>query len=274
VTTVPTSSFGVLVNLVGHRGPDDSTFWHDGPFALGHRRSIIDLSQAATMATDDGGLSTFNGEIYNYIELRDQLVARGHHFHTQSDTEVLLHGYREWGTGLPHRLRGMFAFAMADRGRRELFIARDRFGETPLFYMQYGGGVSFASEIKVLAALPGLRREIDEESLAAYLCLNYVPGTATMLRGVHRIGPATWHRWAADGCVRSGSYWTPPDPREPDLAPSIGEATERLETLLDSSARIALRSDVPLASSCPGASIRHSWRAAPRGRAGCRPRIA
>jgi asparagine synthase (glutamine-hydrolysing) len=238
-----------LVNLVGHRGPDDSTFWHDGPFALGHRRlSIIDLSQGhQPMATDDGRLVvTFNGEIYNYIELRDQLVACGHHFRTQSDTEVLLHGYREWGTELPHRLRGMFAFAMADRGRRELFIARDRFGEKPLFYTQYGGGVSFASEIKVLAALPGLRREIDEESLAAYLCLNYVPGTATMLRGVHRIGPATWHRWAADGCVRAGSYWTPPDPRERDLAPSIGDATERLETLLDSSARIALRSDVPV----------------------------
>ncbi len=129
-----------LVNLVGHRGPDDSTFWHDGPFALGHRRlSIIDLSQGhQPMATDDGRLVvTFNGEIYNYIELRDELIARGHHFRTQSDTEVLLHGYREWGTELPHRLRGMFAFAVADRGRRELFIARDRFGEKPLFYTQY-----------------------------------------------------------------------------------------------------------------------------------------
>src|SRR5688572_29313684 len=238
-----------LVNLVGHRGPDDSTFWHDGPFAFGHRRlSIIDLSEGGQpMATDDGRLVvTFNGEIYNYIELRAQLIARGHCFRTQSDTEVLLHGYREWRTELPSRLRGMFAFAVADRLRGELFVARDRFGEKPLFYTQHAGGVSFGSELKVLAALPGLRREINGESLAAFLCLNYVPGTATMLRGVHRLRPATWCLWAADGCMRTGSYWTPPDPREPDLAVSMPEATERLEALLDASARIALRSDVPV----------------------------
>jgi asparagine synthase (glutamine-hydrolysing) len=140
----------------------------------------------------------------------------------------------------------MFAFAIADRGRRELFVVRDRFGEKPLFYTEQGGGVSFGSEVKVLAALPGLRREVDDESLAAFLCLNYVPGTATMLRGVHRLGPATWRLWAADGCARAGSYWTPPDVREPDLAVSMAEATERLENYLDASARIALRSDVPV----------------------------
>ena len=128
-----------LVNLVAHRGPDDSTFWHDGPFVFGHRRlSIIDLSQGQQpMATEDGRLVvTFNGEIYNYIELREELTALGHRFRTRSDTEVLLHGYRAWGTGLPARLRGMFAFAIADRGRRELFAARDRFGEKPLIYAQ------------------------------------------------------------------------------------------------------------------------------------------
>ena len=237
------------VGLLAHRGPDDSTFWHDGPFVFGHRRlSIIDLAEGhQPMATADGRLVvTFNGEIYNYLELRDQLSARGHRFRTQSDTEVLLHGYREWGTELPVHLRGMFAFAIADRGRRELFVVRDRFGEKPLFYTQQGGGVSFGSEVKVLAALPGVRREIDDESLAAYLCLNYVPGTATMLRGVHRLGAATWRLWAADGCVRAGSYWTPPDPREPDSALSMAEATERVEARLDASARIALRSDVPV----------------------------
>ena len=216
-----------LVNLLGHRGPDDSTFWHDGPFVFGHRRlSIIDLSDGSQpMATDDGRLVVvFNGEIYNYVELRDQLTARGYRFRTQSDTEVLLHGYREWRTELPCHLRGMFAFALADRARRELFVARDRFGEKPLFYTQHAGGVSFGSEMKVLAALPELRRDVDDESLAAFLCLNYVPGTATMLRDVHRIGPATWHLWAADGCVRAGAYWSPPDPREADLAVSIAFA--------------------------------------------------
>ena len=129
------------------------------------------------MATDDGRLVVvFNGEIYNYLELRDQLAARGYRFRTQSDTEVLLHGYREWRTELPSHLRGMFAFALADRARRELFVARDRFGEKPLFYTQHAGGVSFGSEMKVLAALPELRRDVDDESLAAFLCLNYVPG--------------------------------------------------------------------------------------------------
>jgi asparagine synthase (glutamine-hydrolysing) len=238
-----------LVNLIGHRGPDDSTFWQDGPFAFGHRRlSIIDLAQGRQpMATDDGRLVvTFNGEIYNYLELRDELRARGHRFRTKSDTEILLHGYREWGTGLPERLRGMFAFALADRGRRELFVARDRFGEKPLFYAPRAGGVSFASEVKVLAALPGLPRTIDDEALAAYLCLNYVPGTATMLREVRRVAPATWHLWKADGHARAGVYWSAPDPHEADLQLSMDDAAGRLESLLDASARLALRSDVPV----------------------------
>ncbi len=238
-----------LVNLIGHRGPDDSTFWHDGPFVFGHRRlSIIDLAQGhQPMATDDGRLVvTFNGEIYNYIELREELTKCGHRFRTGSDTEVLLHGYRAWGIGLPARLRGMFAFAIADRGRRELFVARDRFGEKPLLYTQDGCGVSFGSEMKVLAALPEVRRELNEESLASYLCLNYVPGTSTMLKGVNRIPPATWHLWSADGRSRAGTYWSPPDAAEPDLAIPFDQAIERLEALLDSSARLALRSDVPV----------------------------
>ena len=238
-----------LVDLVGHRGPDDSTFWHDGRFVFGHRRlSIIDLSQGhQPMATDDGALVvTFNGEIYNYLELREQLIAKGHRFRTQSDTEILLHGYREWGTDLPARLRGMFAFALADRRRQELFVARDRFGEKPLLYTQHAGGVSFASEMKVLAALPGLRRDLNEESLGAYLCLNYVPGNATMLVSVSRIGPASWHLWGADGRVRAATYWSLPDPRDSDLRVSMAEAAERLEQLLDTSARFALRSDVPV----------------------------
>ena len=238
-----------LVNVVGHRGPDDSTFWHDGRFVFGHRRlSIIDVSQGhQPMATDDGELVvTFNGEIYNYIELRDELASRGHRFRTRSDTEILLHGYREWGTALPERLRGMFAFAIADRRRHELFAARDRFGEKPFLYAQNASGVAFASEMKVLAALPDLPREIDEDSLAAYLCLNYVPGEGTMLRSVRRLRPAMWRLWNAGGHGRSATYWSPPDPREPDLDVTVAQAVERLEGLVDASARLALRSDVPV----------------------------
>ena len=239
-----------LVNLIAHRGPDDSTFWHDSRFAFGHRRlSIIELSSAGRqpMATDDGELVvTFNGEIYNYVELREELSSRGHRFRSHSDTEVLLHGYRQWGAELPGKLRGMFAFAIADRRQQQLFVARDRFGEKPLFFSQTATGVAFASEVKVLAALPGSSRELNEHALCGYLCLNYVPGDQTMLKGVLRVRPGTWALWKADGNFRSGTYWAPPDPEQPDLAVSETQALENLEVLLDRSARIALRSDVPV----------------------------
>jgi asparagine synthase (glutamine-hydrolysing) len=237
-----------LVNTIGHRGPDDSSFWQDGRFTFGHRRlSIIDLSDGhQPMATEDASLViTFNGEIYNYIELRDELAGRGCRFRTMSDTEVLLHGYRHWGDQLPSKLRGMFVFAIADRRRQELFVARDRFGEKPLLYADYGGGIAFASELKAIAALPDARREINDEALAAFLCLNYVPGTATMLGGVNRLAPATWRRWTADGLSQTAVYWAPPSVA-PDLDLPMDEAVDRLESLLDASTRFALRSDVPV----------------------------
>jgi asparagine synthase (glutamine-hydrolysing) len=238
-----------LVNLVGHRGPDDSSLWHNGRFILGHRRlSIIDLADGQQpMATDEGDLVvSFNGEIYNYVELRQELSSLGHRFRTRSDTEVLLHGYREWGTGLPEKLLGMFAFAIADRRRHELFVARDRFGEKPLVYYEDTQGIAFASEVKVLAALPQVRRELNEDALPAYLCLNYVPGEATMMRGVRRLRPGTWRLWTAEGRSRAAAYWTPPDPRGADLQLPETEAIEQLESLIDQSSKLALRSDVPV----------------------------
>jgi asparagine synthase (glutamine-hydrolysing) len=238
-----------LVNLVAHRGPDDSTFWHNGRFILGHRRlSIIDLSEGhQPMATDEGDLVvSFNGEIYNYIELRHDLTSRGHRFRTQSDTEVLLHGYRQWGTGLPEKLLGMFAFAIADRRKHELFVARDRFGEKPLVYYEDLQGIAFASELKVLAALPQVTRELNEDALPAYLCLNYVPGEETMMRGVRRLRPGTWRLWTSQGTSRASAYWTPPDSRDADLQVSESEAIEQLASQLDRSSKLALRSDVPV----------------------------
>jgi len=238
-----------LVNLVGHRGPDDSTFWHDGRFILGHRRlSIIGLLDGQQpMGTAEGDLVvSFNGEIYNYVELRSELISRGHHFRTHSDTEVLLHGYREWGTGLPERLVGMFAFAIADRFNHELFVARDRFGEKPFVYYQDAHGLAFASELKVLAALPQMARELNEDVLAAYLCLNYVPGEETLMRGVRRLKQGTWSLWNARGSTRSSTYWAPPHASETELHPRVPEAVEQLESLIDDSTRIQLRSDVPV----------------------------
>ncbi len=238
-----------LVDVLAHRGPDDGTCWHDGRCFLGHRRlAIIDLQDGQQpMATSDGRLVvTFNGEIYNYLELRDELSARGHRFRTRSDTEVLLHGYLEWGTALPSKLRGMFAFAIADRRRAELFAARDRFGEKPFFFVESPSGLSFASELKVLARLPGRTREVDQAALAAFLCLNYVPGDRTLLAGVMRLRAGTWRQWTADGEAKAGVYWQPPDPTGRDLDIEMPEAVDRLDALLEQSTRFALRSDVPV----------------------------
>jgi asparagine synthase (glutamine-hydrolysing) len=241
-------AFDRLIDTMAHRGPDDRTYWEDDRFAFGHRRlSIIDLAGGRQpMATEDGELVvTFNGEIYNYLELREELTARGCRFLTDSDTEVLLHGYREWGSGVVSKLIGMFAFGLADRRRQELFLARDRFGEKPLLYTDGGAGVTFASELTPLSIVAGGSRALDRESFGRYLCLNYVPGDATLLQQVRRIPPGSWRRYSAGGRIETRMYFTPPDPsdvRELEMTDAVGE----LETLLDESVRLTLRSDVPV----------------------------
>ena len=246
----PIETLRSLVGTLAHRGPDGGGWWADGPFFLGHRRlAIIDLSPqgAQPMATDDGALVvTFNGEIYNYLELRDELRGYGHRFRTNSDTEVLLHGYRQWGTGLPQRLKGMFSLAIADRHARELFLTRDRFGEKPLFYLERPGSVTFASELRSLAALPSAERTLDEQALAAYLCLNYVPGDATLIREIRRVPPATWRVYSESGHLHTGRYWDPPASAGDTAELREAEALERLETLVDRAVELTLRSDVPV----------------------------
>lgn len=198
------------------------------------------------MATHDGALVvTFNGEIYNYIELREELRRKGYEFRTNSDTEVLLHGYREWSTDLPSRLKGMFAFALADRQKKELFLARDRFGEKPLFYAEDRESITFASEVRPLTMLSHLDRTMDEEAIAAYLCLNYVPGEATLIRSIRRLLPASWRLYGLGGLRSSGTYWRPPA-TAPDEAIDEGHAIARLEQLLDQAVALTLRSDVPV----------------------------
>jgi asparagine synthase (glutamine-hydrolysing) len=236
-----------LLGLVAHRGPDAAAFWSDGPFFLGHRRlAIIDLASGAQpMGTPDGALViTFNGEIYNYRELRSQLSDLGHAFRTSSDTEVLLAGYRQWGEGLLARLVGQFAFAVADRRDRSLFLARDPFGEKPLFYHEARGSVTFASELRALAALPSLPRSLDEAALGAFLCLNYVPGEVTLLSSVRRLPPGSFRRYGGDGRVTTGRYWQAPRPSPRPRA--VAEALDELRTELDRAVRLALVSDVPV----------------------------
>ena len=242
-------AFVEQVNALQHRGPDDGTWWQEGPFFFGHRRlSIIDLSHGGQpMASAEGRLVvTYNGEIYNYLELRDELRSHGCAFATESDTEVLLHGYHIWGENLPARLKGMFAFAIADRRKGTLFMARDRFGEKPLLYVERKDGLTFASEMRPLTALGHVSRDIDEAGLAAYLCLNYVPGDRTMLAAVRRVPPGTWRLYGSTGLVGSGRYWDPQARPASTAELTEEEALAELELLLDRSVRMSLRSDVPV----------------------------
>ena len=238
-----------------HRGPDDAGEWWsaDGCVGLGHRRlAIIDLSAAGHQPMQDtgGGLCiVFNGEIYNFADLRQELIAKGHAFHTHSDTEVILAAYREWGTDCVTRLNGMFAFALYDSRRRQLFIARDRAGEKPLFYAPADGVLRFASELKGLMADPALPRRIDPAALDCYLAMGYVPGERSMLQGVKKLPPA--HALVFDlnsGLSRLWRYWQLP---EPSASAAKGEADEagllgELEALLEDAVRRQLVADVPV----------------------------
>jgi len=237
-----------LVNHLQHRGPDEGGWWGDGPFFLGHRRlSIIglELGHQPMAAADGRYVVTFNGEIYNYIELRKELEQRNYTFQTDSDTEILLYGYAEWGADLPSRLIGMFAFAIADRVRQELFLARDRFGEKPLFYMVRSDYAAFASELRPLAALPDLDREIDIEALGGYLSLNYVPGNRTMMKGIRRLEPGHWMRITPDS-EQNACYWSPPDCEGEGPVETMEEAVEQWRERFDDAVRLCLRSDVPV----------------------------
>jgi asparagine synthase (glutamine-hydrolysing) len=236
-----------LVNHLRHRGPDAGSYWADGPFFLGHRRlSILGLASGhQPMATSDGSLVVIlNGEIYNFVELRAELEGLGHGFRTDSDTEVLLHGFRAWGEDLPRRLIGQFAFALADRRRRQLFLARDRFGEKPLFVLRAPGYVAFASELRPLAALPDLDRRLDIRALGGYLSLNYVPGDDTLLAGVGRLPPATQGTFTPEG-ERLVRYWDPPQAAG-EAPRGMDEALEQWRPLFDQSVRLAMRADVPV----------------------------
>lgn len=239
--------YAAQVGALAHRGPDDATCWRHGAFFFGHRRlSVIDLSQGRQpMWRRERDLAvTFNGEIYNYLELREELSHKGYTFRTHSDTEVLLHGYREWGAELPRRLVGMYAFGIADVSNEELFLARDPFGEKPLLYTVTGDGVLFASELSPISALLGDRRRLNAAALPGYLCLNYVTRDDTLMDGVKRVLPGTWRLYNRDGSVRTGTFWHPPLGTNAGVEES--EAIDRIEALLNESVRLALRSDVPV----------------------------
>jgi asparagine synthase (glutamine-hydrolysing) len=181
-----------MCRIMTHRGPDGEGYHISGPVALGHRRlSIIDLEGGKQpLCNEDGTVwITFNGEIYNFQELRDDLAAKGHRFATRSDTEAIVHAYEEYGERCVERLRGMFAFAVWDSRAGRLFIARDRLGKKPVYYCHKGGRFLFASEIKAILQDEGVKRELDPKALADYLTYHYIPFPETIFRGIRKLEP-------------------------------------------------------------------------------------
>jgi asparagine synthase (glutamine-hydrolysing) len=237
-----------MTDTMKTRGPDGAGVWVEGPAALGHRRlSIIDLAAGAQPMLDAGGRAavTFNGEIYNYRELRAELEAKGFAFATGSDTEVILNGWLAWGEACLDRFEGMFAFALWDRKTRTLFAARDRYGKKPFFYTLQNGVFAFASELSALRALPFLRFTTSRRQIAQFLAYEYCPTPASIHREAAKLPPAHFLILREGGEPRIAPYWTLPAPEERATAPEP-ELCERLVALLDRAVARRLVSDVPL----------------------------
>lgn len=247
---------GVLLamrDMMAYRGPDDAGIHQDGSLGLVHRRlSIIDLGGGHQPMSDISGRYwiVFNGEIYNYRELRKDLVARGRLFQTHSDTEVILQLYAECRDRCVEALNGMFALAIWDRQERSLFLARDRMGVKPLYYVSTPEGLGFASEIKALFESGWVRPVCRDEALSEYMLFRQVAGAETMFRGVMSLPPGCTMT-VRDGCSTISRYWSP---RPPAARPHISEA-DALATLVDlmeDSVRLRLVSDVPIGTFCSG----------------------
>lgn len=239
---------------LAHRGPDADGLFRssDGRVGLGHRRlSVIDLSRLADQPMHREGSATivFNGEIYNFLDLRRELSGMGHRFRSQSDTEVVLAAYAQWGERCVTRLNGMFAFAIYDQDRDMIYLARDRAGEKPLFYRQSKGRLWFGSELKALLAAPQLPRRIDPLALDCFLAFRFVPGERCILEGYNKLPPA--HAMTFDlgtGDLNVFRYWSLPQPSQPDTrsAGADEELLDALEELLEDSVRRQLVADVPV----------------------------
>jgi asparagine synthase (glutamine-hydrolysing) len=249
-----------MCDVIEHRGPDDWGFrvenFAESTLAIGMRRlSIIDVAKGhQPISNEDGAVwIVFNGEIYNYRELREELIARGHRFATRTDTETVVHLYEEEGERCVERLRGMFSFAIWDGRDRSLTLARDRVGKKPAHYALADGALVFGSEIKSLLRHPAVKREISLEAIAAYLTFGYVPDPQTAFKGVYKLPPGHTLTFR-DGRVRTRRYWNFNYRGESDGAspPNANDYIERLRELLAESVRIRLESEVPLGAFLSG----------------------
>ncbi|HZZ41094.1 MAG TPA: asparagine synthase (glutamine-hydrolyzing) [Acidobacteriaceae bacterium] len=234
-----------MADTIVHRGPDDEGYYLSGPVGLGFRRlSIIDLATGhQPLSNEDGTVwIVFNGEIYNFEELRDDLLSRGHIFRTRTDTEVIVHLYEEYGTACVERLRGMFGFAIWDERQQSLMLARDRVGIKPLYYAIEKNSIVFGSEIKAILADPDIRAQVRPDIVDRFLTFYYVPGDDTLFQDIYKLRPGSTMT-VRQGKVEIHQYWDldfRPTPR------SIADAEKELIEILDESVRLHMISDVPV----------------------------
>jgi asparagine synthase (glutamine-hydrolysing) len=243
-----------MCDAIRHRGPDDDGFYLNGSVGLGMRRlSIIDVKGGHQPIHNHGQSAwiVFNGEIYNYRELRDKLEKLGHTFYTNSDTEVIIHTYDQYGADCPKYLRGMFAFAIWDERTQELFLARDRVGKKPILYSQVNGKFVFASEFSALLLHPDISRDINREAIHYYLSFMCVPAPLTAYRAIRKLEPGHSLRFRqSDGQISIQRYWQPNFSQKTNL--SEEEAGERAVELLREAVRVRLMSEVPLGAFLSG----------------------
>ena len=245
---------GTMLDLIIHRGPDDQGRYERGPCSMGMRRlSIIDLGGGHQPISNEDGTVwvVFNGEIYNYVELRAELQARGHVFRTHTDTEVLVHAYEEYGDEFPARLNGMFGFAIWDERRERLLLARDHLGIKPLYWSWVGGRLLFASELRCLPAA-GMSRERDEDAIAAYLHLGYIPRARSPYRHARKLLPGERLILERGKEPSLGVFWRLSDSFGRQDSRSLEDAVEQARYLLRDAVRLQLRSDVPVGTFLSG----------------------
>jgi len=235
-------------DVLRHRGPDDEGLWIQGPVGLGHRRlAIVDVAGGHQPMTNEDHTVwiVFNGEIYNHLALRRGLEEKGHRYRTQSDTETILHLYEEEGERCMERLQGMFAFAIWDRNRERLLLARDRLGIKPLYYACYDDELLFASEIKAILAASSLKPEFNKAILPEFLAMRFVSGEETFFRGVKKLLPGRTISWSPHVGIRERRYWQLPVETDGGQA-DLNERASEVRAQLRASVRSHLMSDVPL----------------------------
>jgi len=241
-----------MCEVIRYRGPDETAFYEDDKVGLGiDRLSIIDLAGGAQPIhnEDNSVWVVFNGEIYNYRELKAELEKKGHKFYTESDTETVVHAYEEWGTSCLSRLRGMFALALWDASKKRLFLARDRFGKKPLYYSLIGGVLLFGSEIKTILQYDEFKRRIDYAAMDHYFTYMYIPSPLTIFSGISKLPPGHFAIFEKD-MLSISKYWDMTF--APDKSLDESAAVEQLARLIEEAVRLRMRSDVPLGAFLSG----------------------